>query len=128
MTAVTPYYIMNLTVPPTTTLRSIAGLAISGLVVHDGRYLAYCWGAAESDDLIHWRELNNDAITGMPDNIAAFTGSVVVDKNNTAQWGDSTLVAVFTSFDKDSKKQSQSVAFSHDGGATIWVLRSQSGA
>ncbi len=53
-----------------------------GLVRHDGRYLAYCWGAAESDDLIHWRELNNDAITGMPDNIAAFTGSVVVDKNN----------------------------------------------
>ncbi len=89
-----------------------------GLVRHDGRYLAYCWGAAESDDLIHWRELNNDAITGMPDNIAAFTGSVVVDKNNTAQWGDSTLVAVFTSFDKDSKKQSQSVAFSHDSGAT----------
>lgn len=90
-----------------------------GLLRHGGRYLGYCWGAAETPDLVHWTEINREAILGLPDNISPFTGSVVVDRDNTAGWGEGALVAAFTSFDKDSKKQSQSVAFSHDGGKTF---------
>ncbi|MDE6300380.1 MAG: glycoside hydrolase family 32 protein [Muribaculaceae bacterium] len=90
-----------------------------GLIKHDGRYMAYSWGAAESQDLVHWTEINRDAILELPENVAPFTGSVVVDKNNTSGWGNDALVAAFTSFDRDSKKQSQSIAFSHDGGKTF---------
>ncbi len=90
-----------------------------GLLKYNGRYLAYSWGATESDDLVHWTEINSNAITELPDGISPFTGSVVVDCENTSGWGDSTLVAAFTSFDRESKKQSQSVAFSHDGGRTF---------
>ncbi len=90
-----------------------------GLVKYGGKFLAYSWGAAESSDLVHWTEINRDAIKGLPPKTAPFTGSVVVDKNNTAGWGENTLVAAFTSFDEESRKQSQSVAFSHDGGHTF---------
>ncbi|MDE6669239.1 MAG: glycoside hydrolase family 32 protein, partial [Muribaculaceae bacterium] len=89
-----------------------------GLVKCDGKYLAYSWGGAESSDLVHWRELNNHSIKGMPPKSSAFTGSVVVDSINSAGWGKDAMVAVFTLFDEDSKKQSQAVAFSHDGGET----------
>ena len=90
-----------------------------GLVKHNGKYLAYSWGCAESDDLIHWKEINKDAIKGLPEKISPFTGSVVVDTDNTSGWGKDAMVAAFTSFDNDSKKQSQSIAFSHDGGHTF---------
>ena len=92
---------------------------LCGLVKFGGRYRAYSWGAAESSDLVHWTEINHDAIKGLPDNVSPFTGSVVVDTANTAGWGPNTMVAAFTSFDNGSKKQSQSVAFSHDGGETF---------
>ena len=58
-----------------------------GLMKHNGKYLAYCWGAAESTDLVHWTELNDNAITNLPKDIAPFTGSVVIDRNNTAGYG-----------------------------------------
>lgn len=90
----------------------------SGLIRHDGRWLAYSWGAAESTDLVHWNELNHNAMVGVPKGISTFTGSVVVDTAGTGGWGRDALVAVFTSFDQATKKQSQSVAFSHDNGAT----------
>ncbi|MDE5869889.1 MAG: glycoside hydrolase family 32 protein, partial [Muribaculaceae bacterium] len=68
--------------------------------------------------LVHWKETSNHSIKGMPPKSAAFTGSVVVDTINSAGWGKDALVAVFTLFDEESKKQSQAVAFSHDGGQT----------
>lgn len=90
-----------------------------GLLKYDGTYLVYSWGAAKSTDLVHWNEINRDAIKGLPEKTAPFTGSVVVDKDNTAGWGNNTLIAAFTSFDEVSKKQSQSIAFSHDNGETF---------
>lgn len=88
----------------------------SGLLRHNGRYHAYWWGAASSEDLVHWTEDSPFAIKGMPDHIAAFTGSVVVDTANTAGYGHDAYIAAFTSFDKNTTKQSQSIAFSRDGG------------
>lgn len=90
-----------------------------GTIRHNGRYMAYSWGAATSDDLIHWNELNDHAIKGLPRDISAFTGSIVVDRGNTAGYGADALIAAFTSFDEHSKKQSQSIAFSLDNGATF---------
>lgn len=90
-----------------------------GLLKHRGRYLAYSWGAAESPDLVHWRELNSMAIEGVPHDIATFTGSVAVDTAGSAGYGRDALLAAFTSYDRNSHKQSQSIAFSHDGGTTF---------
>lgn len=89
-----------------------------GLIKHNGKYLAYSWGAAETEDLVHWIELNNHAILGVPKGISTFTGSVVVDKNGSVGYGEDALIAAFTSFDEQTKKQSQSIAFSRDGGVT----------
>ncbi len=91
----------------------------SGLIKHDGKYLAYCWGAAETEDLVHWKELNDHAIKEVPKGISCFTGSVVADPNNTAGYGEDALVAVFTSFNQETKNQSQSIAGSRDGGRTF---------
>lgn len=87
-----------------------------GLVHFNGVFHAYSWGAYESADLLHWNEINHDALKDVPTGIGEFTGSVVVDKNNTSGYGNDTFVAAFTSFDENSKKQSQSVAFSNDNG------------
>lgn len=89
-----------------------------GLVYADSLFHAYSWGSAESPDLIHWTEINDHAIKGMPPKSAAFTGSVVVDRENTAGYGNDAYIAAFTLFDEDSKKQSQAIAFSQDGGRT----------
>ncbi|MDE6009998.1 MAG: glycoside hydrolase family 32 protein [Muribaculaceae bacterium] len=90
-----------------------------GLIKTGGRYLGYSWGAAETEDLVHWKEINDHAITGMPPKTAAFTGSVVVDTVGSAAQGRDTMVAAFTLFEEDSKKQCQAIAFSHDGGKTF---------
>lgn len=89
-----------------------------GLVHFNGKFHAYCWGASESDDLVHWREINREAIKNIPKGISPFTGSVVVDKDNTSGYGKNAFIAAFTSFDQESKKQSQSIAFSCDEGRT----------
>ncbi len=90
----------------------------SGLVKKDGKYLGYSWGGVESDDLVNWKEKEDHAIKGLPPKTSAFTGSVVVDSLNTAGWGKDAMIAVFTLYDQDSKKQSQGIAFSLDGGET----------
>lgn len=91
----------------------------SGLIKFNGKYRAYCWGAAESDDLVHWKELNGHAIKNMPENIAAFTGSTVIDRKGSAGYGENAEIAMFTMFDKETKKQAQAMAFSLDGGETF---------
>ncbi|MBR4325350.1 MAG: glycoside hydrolase family 32 protein [Bacteroidales bacterium] len=72
------------------------------------------WGHAESKDLIHWEEktvaLTRDALGDV------FSGSAVIDKNNTAGFGAGALIALYTSADGI---QQQSMAYSLDGGATF---------
>ncbi len=75
------------------------------------------WGHSVSKDLIHWEELG-DALA--PDAIGTiFSGSSVVDQNNTAGFGRGAVVSMYTSciqtpFGHDL--QSQSLAYSTDGG------------
>ena len=50
----------------------------SGLIKHNGKYLAYNWGASESDDLVYWREINNHAILDVPERRSTFTGRTIL--------------------------------------------------
>ena len=72
------------------------------------------WGHSISKDLLHW-EYQGDAI--LPDVIGTiFSGSAVVDKNNTAGFGEGAVVALYTSA---GENQTQSMAYSTDNGKTF---------
>jgi fructan beta-fructosidase len=75
------------------------------------------WGHAVSKDLVHWSELP----VAIPEDekYSIFSGSAVVDKNNTAGFGKDAIVAIYTSAARDENIQSQSIAFSIDGGRTF---------
>lgn len=73
------------------------------------------WGHAVSPDLVHWEELPV-ALTVDPIG-AIFSGSAVIDKNNTAGFGENAMVAIFT---HAGAQQHQSIAYSVDNGAT-WL-------
>ena len=72
------------------------------------------WGHSTSTDLVHWTA-NPTAIT--PDALGTiFSGCCVVDKNNTAGFGNNAIVAFYTSA---GARQTQSMAYSTDGGKTF---------
>ena len=83
------------------------------------------WGHAESRDLVHWKQL---PIALYPDSLGyIFSGSAVVDYNNTSDFGHKgkiPLVAIFTHHDPkgaDAGKdnyQNESLAYSLDNGKT----------
>ena len=72
------------------------------------------WGHAVTKDLIHWEEL---PIGLYPDALGTiFSGSAVIDKDNTAGFGKGAMIAIFTSA---GARQTQSIAYSTDGGRTF---------
>ena len=99
----------------------------NGMVYYDGEYhLAYQanpygtrhsnmhWGNAVSTDLVHWKDLSPIIA---PDELGAiFSGSSVVDKDNTAGFGKDAIVAMYTSA---GAQQRQSIAYSLDRGRTF---------
>lgn len=102
----------------------------NGLVYFEGEYHLFFqynpssnnhdnmnWGHAVSKDLYHWEELDT-AIK--PDELGTiFSGSAVVDKNNTSglfESGSGGIVAIFT---HDGDSQQQSIAYSKDNGRTF---------
>ena len=87
----------------------------SGLTYYQGQYHLFWWGKAVSPDLVHYREVIPNVMTDTPEGIANFTGSMVIDRQNTAGWGTDAWVAALTVYERDSKKQAQGLAFSHDG-------------
>jgi len=118
----------------------------NGMVYHKGVYHLFYqhnpdssvwgpmhWGHATSKDLIEWR---HEPIALFPDSLGTiFSGSAVVDSNNTAgfaQPGETALVAVFTQHNTDGEKagrtdfQTQSLAYSIDDGKT-WIKYEESG-
>ena len=60
----------------------------SGFMYYQGKYHMYWWGKVESTDLVHYQQITPYAMTGTDDNISYFTGSAVIDKNNTAGFGN----------------------------------------
>lgn len=74
------------------------------------------WGHSTSKDLIHWTQ-QADAI--LPDELGMiFSGSVVIDRQNTAGFGENAVVAIYTSC-STKDEQRQSIAYSTDGGYTF---------
>ena len=83
------------------------------------------WGHATSSDLVQWKE---QVIALYPDSIGMiFSGSAVLDKNNTSglgRGGIAPLVAIFTQHNMPGEKagrtdfQNQSIAYSLDEGKT----------
>ena len=72
------------------------------------------WGASTSRDLIHW-DAQPAAIEA--DGLGTiFSGSCVVDKENTAGFGKGAIIAYYTSA---GEAQTQSMAYSTDGGKTF---------
>ena len=99
----------------------------NGMVYRDGEYHLFYqhnpygskwgnmhWGHAISKDLINW-EHRPDAIT--PDALGTiFSGSAVVDTDNTAGFGAGAIVAIYT---QNSDRQVQSIAYSTDNGRSF---------
>ncbi len=112
----------------------------NGMVFYNGTYHLFfqhspdatvwsnmSWGHATSKDLVHW---DRKPIAIYPDSLGfIFSGSAVVDKNNTSGLGKNgiiPLVAMYTSHDMVKEKagaidvETQSLAYSLDEGKT-WV-------
>jgi len=102
----------------------------NGLVFYEGEYHLFYqhnpyerewgnmhWGHAVSNDLIHWKEL---PIALYPDQHGTmFSGSIVIDYNNTSGFGRRNtppMVAIYTADSPD--KQVQCIAYSLDKGRT----------
>jgi len=106
----------------------------NGLVFHEGVYHLYyqnnpfgnvhsnmSWGHATSTDLVSWEE--HQVAIPCDDTEEIFSGSIVVDADNSSGFGDdgaAPLVAIYTSAFKSGSAhegiQAQSLAWSTDGG------------
>jgi fructan beta-fructosidase len=104
----------------------------NGLIYVNGQYNMYyqtnpsgpegsstniSWGHAVSTDLLHWTVLP----TAIPadSNAQAWSGSAVIDTNNTAGFGPGAIVAAYTGSTPNSFVQDQRLAYSTDGGVTF---------
>ena len=100
----------------------------NGLVYKDGEYHLYFqynpygsrwgnmhWGHSVSKDLVHWEHLDPAIARDTLGQI--FSGSVVVDANNSAGYGKDALIAFYTSA-SDEHGQIQCMAYSTDNGRT----------
>ena len=100
----------------------------NGLVYYNGIYHLYyqfnpkgnewgnmSWGHATSTDLIHWKE---QPVAIEPNDLGyIYSGSCIIDKENTAGYGANTLFAIYTSCDLNI--QQQSIAYSNDEGQSF---------
>ena len=113
----------------------------NGMVYLNGKYHLFyqyypdgtVWGPmhrghAESTDLLHWKQL---PIALYPDNLGwIFSGSCIIDKENTAGFGKNAMIAIFTYHNEEILKsgrkniESQGIAYSFDEGLT-WIKYEQ---
>ncbi len=104
----------------------------NGCVFHDGEYHLFfqrnpsglvwgnmTWGHAVSTDLVHWRELPN-ALEPYDDG-TIFSGSAVVDLENTSGFGQPGQPPLVAAFTHAKKPFGQALAFSTDKGRS-WSL------
>ncbi|MDE6490012.1 MAG: DUF4980 domain-containing protein, partial [Muribaculaceae bacterium] len=101
----------------------------NGMFYHDGKWHLYyqynpygskwqnlSWGHSVSSDLVNWEHLPT-ALT--PDGLGyIFSGSSVIDNDNTAGFGHDAVIAMYTSA---ATSQMQSIAYSTDCGTSFTV-------
>ena len=99
----------------------------NGMVYKDGEYHLFYqynpfgskwgnmnWGHAISKDLVNWE---HRPLAIVPDVLGTiFSGSAVVDEDNTAGFGAGAIVAIYT---QNGDRQVQSIAYSTDNGRTF---------
>lgn len=99
----------------------------NGMIYHDGEYHLFfqhnpygstwgnmSWGHAVSKDLKKWEYL---PVAISPDSLGTiFSGSAVIDKDNTSGFGENAMVVIYTSA---GQAQTQSIAYSLDNGRTF---------
>lgn len=104
----------------------------NGMVYHDGEYHLFyqynpfgdkwghmSWGHAVSPDMVHWEHL--PVALAEENGIMIFSGSAVVDWNNTSGFGNNgkpPLVAIYTGHYTENPLQNQQIAYSNDRGRT----------
>ncbi|MBM3848498.1 MAG: glycoside hydrolase family 32 protein, partial [Verrucomicrobia bacterium] len=104
----------------------------NGMVYYQGEYHLFyqynpfgnkwghmSWGHAVSRDLVHWEHLPVALIE--EDGIMIFSGSAVVDWNNTSALGRDgkpPLIAIYTGHHTGKPLQDQRIAYSNDRGRT----------
>lgn len=101
----------------------------NGMVYKDGEYHLYFqynpygskwgnmhWGHAVSRDLVHWEHLDPAIARDTMGHI--FSGSSVVDKNNTAGYGKNAIIAIYTN-NSVAHDEVQCIAYSTDNGRTF---------
>ncbi|WP_407690441.1 glycoside hydrolase family 32 protein [Salipaludibacillus neizhouensis] len=77
------------------------------------------WRLATSEDLLHWSDEGVAIPKYTNDNGDPWSGSVVVDEENTAGFGKDAFVAIVTQPSKDGGKQEQFLWYSTDKGKTF---------
>ena len=85
-----------------------------GLIRYAGTYHLFWWGHAESRDLVHWTE-RPQPMRGDDGSFVYFTGSVVVDEQNTSGFGVSAkppMVAIYTAHRKSDSLETQCLSVS----------------
>lgn len=99
----------------------------NGMVYKDGEYHLFyqynpygskwgnmSWGHSISKDLVNWE---HRPVAIAPDALGTiFSGSAVVDRDNTAGFGAGAIIAIYT---QSSDRQVQSIAYSTDNGRTF---------
>jgi fructan beta-fructosidase len=102
----------------------------NGMVYHEGEYHLFfqhnpkginwgnmTWGHAVSPDMLHWEQLDHAIY---PDELGTiFSGSAVVDHDNTAGFNDSdnkAIIVIYTSAGEGDVPFTQSIAYSTDRG------------
>ncbi len=100
----------------------------NGLIFFDGEYHLFyqhnpygaqwgnmTWGHSVSRDMIHWESVGN-AIS--PDSLGTiFSGCCIIDRHNSAGFGENTMVAIYTA--NAPHRQTQCLAYSLDRGRTF---------
>ncbi len=81
---------------------------------YDSKWNNMTWRHSSSKDLINWKD---EGVAIAPNALGTiFSGSCVVDKENTAGFGKGAVIALYTSA---GDSQRQSLAYSTDGGKTF---------
>ena len=89
-----------------------------GLIHFNKMYHLFWWGHAVSNDLVHWKELPRPMKEGL--GFSYFSGSVVVDKENTSGFGNSSMIAFYTRHvPGDSLPETQAISLSKNEGLSF---------